>query len=152
MVIRNLQLKILVLQTLVVIHFVEELCFGFPAWASRHFGSTSMGWYLLSHAFLIGCWGIIAYLYTQKKLWALMAIFAVQTIIFTNGFFHLTTWLLFDEYSPGVVSQIVLIPVSLLVFYLFWRYRILGIRNIIFSIIIGTLTSGLIILSLMLHI
>lgn len=148
----NPHVKILVLQALITLHFVEELYFGFPGWATRHFGSTSLGWYLVSHAFLIVCWGIVAYWHTQKKLWALMAIFAVQTIVFTNGFFHLTTWLLFDEYSPGVVSQIVLLPCSLLVFSIYWRYRILAIRNIISSIIIGTLTSGLIIISLMLQI
>ena len=45
---------------LFVLHMLEELP-RFPAWATRHFGATSLPWYVYSHGVLVATCGSIGW-------------------------------------------------------------------------------------------
>lgn len=144
--------KFLLIQSLGVFHVIEEYFFGFSDWATRHFGTTTQNWYLQSHIVLFLIIGIIAfYVYKGFKaglFWAL----ALQVIIFTNGLFHIFSTILWREYSPGVISQIMIIPVTYFVFRMIRQSDALSKKEILYSVITGCVVSALIILSLYLDI
>jgi hypothetical protein len=140
--------KFLLIQSLAILHVIEEYFLGFSGWATRHFGTTSQDWYVLSHVVLFIIIGIIAF-YTYKGFksglfWAL----ALQVIIFTNGLFHIFTTVLWKEYSPGVIAQIVVIPITYIVFRMIHQSGALSKKEILYSTITGCIISALIILSL----
>ncbi|MBI4120524.1 MAG: HXXEE domain-containing protein [Parcubacteria group bacterium] len=136
------------IQLLGVLHVVEEYFFGFSGWATRHFGTTSQQWYLVSHAALALIFGTIAFSVYRGSKMGVFSAFVVQVIIFTNGLFHIFTTLLWREYSPGVISQIVVIPVTFIVYTMIRRSGVLSQKELMRSTIIGYVISILIILSL----
>lgn len=80
-----------------------------------------------------------------------MAVFlslGVQTIFFTNGFFHLITTFLFEEYSPGLASQVIIFPLSIIAYKMIYESKVLSGRQIASSLTLGIILSALIILSL----
>jgi Protein of unknown function with HXXEE motif len=90
-----------------VFHVVEELP-SFPQWATQHFGTTSTGYFVLSHVPLFAAVLYIVYRASRSMadvmwVWLLMA---VQCALAANGIFHLLATLWFREYSPGVVTSV----------------------------------------------
>lgn len=92
------------------IHFIDEYFFAFTDWATRHFGRTSELYYLSTHLliFIFLIW-VIVLLQKRKDIGILLA-WLVQVIFFTNGLFHIFTTFLWMEYSPGLFSQLIIIP------------------------------------------
>ena len=45
--------------------------------------------------------------YAPTRAWTIWAV-AVQWGLFSNAIFHLATWLLFREYSPGILTAVAL--------------------------------------------
>ena len=97
-----------------LVHIAEELP-RFPAWATRHFAATSRPWYVYSHVVLIALVVTIsaqAEAAEPRTLWPLIAV-VVQWALGVNVLFHIVTTVLFKEYSPGLVTGVlVCIPAT----------------------------------------
>lgn len=95
-------------------HVAEELP-RFPEWATRHFGTTSPAYFVLSHIPLLAAVLYIVYRASRPwaSVWWVWLLLVVQAALAANGIFHLVATLWFREYSPGLVSAIALyIPVT----------------------------------------
>lgn len=92
-----------------LVHVAEELP-NFPAWATAHFGTTTPRWFVLSHIPILGLAAWITARATRSNasdgamwwMWVLIVALA------TNGVFHVAATLWFHEYSPGVVTSVLL--------------------------------------------
>ena len=92
------------------VHVLEEFP-RFPAWASRHFGSTSRAWYVYTHVAIAATFGIVsarAQAVGPGSQWATLAL-ACQWLLATNAIFHIATTLWFREYSPGLVTGVLFV-------------------------------------------
>ena len=92
---------------LLALHIAEEAQ-TFPAWASHHFGTTTPGFYALSHIPLLAGAFYVARRATVPRAgarWVWLSV-AVQAGLAVNGLFHLAMTLLFREYSPGVITGV----------------------------------------------
>lgn len=88
-----------------LLHVVEELP-RFPAWATRHFAATSRAWYVYSHLVLLAMAATMSAQAEAAELrtaWPMLAV-AFQWVLGANALFHITTTVLFREYSPGVLT------------------------------------------------
>jgi hypothetical protein len=98
-----------------VLHVAEELP-NFPEWATRHFGTTSTAYFVLSHVPLFAAVIYIVYQASRPvagALW-LWLLIAVQFALVINAVFHVVTTIWFREYSPGVITGVlVYAPVAL---------------------------------------
>lgn len=141
--------KFLAIQALALLHVIEELAFGFPEWATQHFGTTSRSWYVLSHILLAFplLW-VALHLYRGNRV-GILGSWIVQTVVVTNGLFHVITTFMFREYSPGVISQILLIPISYYVFRALYRSRAVRGNDLLFASVIGCVISLAFIVSLL---
>lgn len=98
-----------------VVHCVEEYP-RFPEWATRHFGTTTRRFYLVSHAVLVPLVALVDAhssrgRATRSKAW--LATGLASTLI-SNAVFHAGATVAFREYSPGAASGLlVLVPVGL---------------------------------------
>ncbi len=144
--------QIALLQLLILTHVVEEYYFDFPVWATRHFGSTTNAWYIVSH--LVISVPYMAILFTTFKGWKWGVFFAVvlQGLIFFNGLFHISTYLLWGEYSPGVISQLVIIPLTFIVYNLVLRHKLLTLKETTIGTLVGFLGCALVVASLLLDV
>jgi hypothetical protein len=90
---------------LILAHVAEELP-RFPEWATRHFGTTTTAFFVVSHIPLLAATFYIARRAASPEASArwLLAAVMVQTGMGANGLFHLATTWTFGEYSPGVVT------------------------------------------------
>ncbi|MHC5065757.1 MAG: HXXEE domain-containing protein [Planctomycetota bacterium] len=92
-----------------ILHVLEELP-NFPDWASRHFARISMGDFIFAHVFIFAAVFYLAKRASEPRAqpaWILCAV-ALQWAFFGNVFFHAGTTILFGEYSPGLVTAILL--------------------------------------------
>lgn len=144
--------KLILIQLLNFSHFIDEYFFGFPEWATRHFGTTSKNYYLLSHAFIILIIGVIMWGIKKGSKTAIFLALGVQTVFFTNGIFHIITTFLFSEYSPGLLSQVIIFPSSIIIYRMVRDSKVLSGKEVAHSLVLGTIGSVLIILSLWLNI
>ena len=135
-------------------HVIEELPH-FPEWATRYFGTTTTSYYILSHIPLL--MGVFFIVYRGSKgrkngIWISLAVL-VQWALFANGLFHLTTTIMFGEYSPGVVTALVLyIPFTIYFLKRVMREGYLSYTRLVSSCVGGTVLTALIIGSLWLDI
>ncbi|MEK7544911.1 MAG: HXXEE domain-containing protein [Patescibacteria group bacterium] len=143
--------KLIAIQFLNFSHFIDEYFFGFPEWATRHFGTTSKNYYLLSHAMIILFIGVMMWGIKKGSKTAIFLALAVQTVFFTNGIFHIITTFLFSEYSPGLLSQLIIFPASIITYKMVRESKVLSVREVAHSLVLGTTISVLIILSLWLN-
>jgi surface polysaccharide O-acyltransferase-like enzyme len=133
-----------------LLHVAEEFR-SFPAWATRHFGSTSRAWYVYSHIVLITAIVVVsaqAEAAPPRSLWPLLATLG-QCTLATNAVFHLVTTFLFREYSPGVVTGVTLFfPATA---YLFHRtvgeQRLTG-QQLTWALVLGAASGAAVIASL----
>jgi hypothetical protein len=102
---------------LFLLHVAEELTGGFPAWATVHFGTTTTPWFVYSHIPLITALLVVAWRASRPDASPAATLLAVATQWGTtwNGVFHLATTLLFREYSPGVITAVLLFVPALIV-------------------------------------
>ena len=135
-----------------LIHVLEEYLLGFPEWASRHFGSiTTVSFFILSHIPLIA---IVIFASTigakgKPKSSQLVLGFIIQTVLFTNGLFHVVTSFMFDEISPGTFTSVAIyFPFSMYFYHYLVSKQQLSIRQFIIGFSIGSFISTLVILSL----
>ncbi|MGN9837106.1 HXXEE domain-containing protein [Nonomuraea sp. H19] len=127
-----------------VLHTVEELP-GFAAWAGRHFGPETTSMFAAYHIplmlLVLACsWRAMRQ--GRSGPWVVLAT-AFQWQFSVNALFHLTTWIILGEYSPGAVTAaVVAIPATAC--YLAWirrEERATG-REIALAIVLGTLIAA----------
>lgn len=135
-----------------LLHMIEEYFFGFPEWASSHFGPiTTRSFYVTSH---IPIFAVVIYFgFKASKadprtpfIWlALVA----QVVLLTNGLFHCMTTILFQEYSPGIVTSILCyFPFSIILYRWIFRERMLSTAQLLSAAFVGTAVSLLVVYSL----
>lgn len=134
-----------------LVHVLEEYPL-FPVWATKHFGTTTRDWYILTHAILLLLVIFVTFLSIDKNHLGIFLAVSTQTIIFTNGLFHVFTTYLFKEYSPGVISSILITFPYSYIFYQEVLYNSFLTQPVfIVSIILGMAISLSIIGSLFLN-
>ncbi len=144
--------QIALLQLLILIHVAEEFYFGFPVWATRHFGTTTFAWYIVSHLVISVPYVAILIMTFKGWKWGIFFAVALQGLIFFNGLFHISTYLLWGEYSPGIISQLVIIPLTCIVYSLILKHKLLTLRETAIGTLVGLFGCALVVLSLYLDI
>jgi len=92
-----------------VIHVCEELP-TFPAWATLRFGTTTPLWFVLSHIPILATafWISRRASHEPTNRVALWWLLALQVALVANGVFHVVASIGFREYSPGLVSSVLI--------------------------------------------
>ncbi|OYN95297.1 hypothetical protein CGZ95_16265 [Enemella evansiae] len=127
-----------------VTHTLEELP-GFAAWATKFFGPESTGTFATYHIplMLLVLLASVQAIRTGHRAWIVLAT-AFQWQFGVNALFHLTTWIMLGDYSPGAVTAaVVSIPAT--AFFLCWvrrEQRATG-RELALAIAIGSAIAGL---------
>jgi hypothetical protein len=133
-----------------LIHVVEEWR-RFPAWATRHFGATSRAWYVYSHIPLVAALyllGLGASSARSGSAWWLLLTAAVCTLA-SNALFHLVATVAFREYSPGLVSGLLLLgPLAAWWCPLMYEGGVLDGADLAVAAGLGVATGGLVVASL----
>ncbi|MFG1697119.1 HXXEE domain-containing protein [Nonomuraea sp. NPDC049309] len=127
-----------------VVHTLEELP-GFAAWASRHFGPETTSTFAAYHIpllllVLLCSWRASAT--GRNGVWVVLTT-AFQWQFSVNALFHLTTWAVMGEYSPGAVTaSVVSIPAT--IYYLAWirREQRASKQEITVAVVLGTLIAA----------
>jgi hypothetical protein len=124
-----------------------------PAVGTRRFGTTSLTYFLLSHIPLFAAVLYIVYRASRAAVDAvwIWLLIAVQSALASNGVFHLVATLWFREYSPGVVTS-VLVYAPVTAYLLPRAARQLGPRPTAMACGAGTCVSVLLIASLWLDV
>ncbi|MEU1392745.1 MULTISPECIES: HXXEE domain-containing protein [unclassified Nonomuraea] len=127
-----------------VLHTLEELP-GFAAWATRHFGPETTSAFASYHVPLMLLVLACSWRATQRDrhgVWVVLAT-ALQWQFAVNALFHLGTWVVLGEYSPGAVTAaVVALPAT--AWYLAWirrEDRASG-REIAVALVVGTLVAA----------
>ncbi|GGT31805.1 HXXEE domain-containing protein [Nonomuraea spiralis] len=127
-----------------VLHTVEELP-GFADWATRHFGPETTSNFVLYHVPLMLLVLVCSWLAIRQErhgAWVVLAT-AFQWQFAVNALFHLSTWIILGEYSPGAVTAaVVSLPATAC--YLVWLRRTdrVSPRQIALALVIGTLIAA----------
>ena len=126
--------------TLLVLHVLEELLGDFPAWATAHFGTTTRGFYILSHIPLLAGAAWVALRASHPAAtpgWRAAAV-AMQASLAATGVFHIASTFVFREYSPGLLTSVLLyLPFTVYFFLAACRSAQLRTRAIIVACVIG---------------
>lgn len=129
---------------LFLLHSAEEITFGFPTWATDHFGSTTLFFFIQLHIPLF----ILAFAssyYAAKKnasaFWrVLTAAWQIQFVV--NGLFHIITTIVFKEYSPGAVTALFLfLPFTYYFVVETYNAKLLTLSHFKIAFIIGPLVA-----------
>lgn len=94
-------------------HAVDEYFGGFPEWATRHFGTTSRRFYVVSHVLLVAAVSVSSMMQVRRpqRRATNLVLGAIVSGFVMNGIFHIETSLRFEEPSPGLRTAIwLLIP------------------------------------------
>jgi hypothetical protein len=121
-------------------HIAEE-CPRFPEWATRHFGATSLPWYVYSHVPLVAAVLGVSFLAAAAPAGTLFPLLAtsVQWAFATNILFHVATTFIFREYSPGIVTAVLLfLPGTAYLFARTVREGLLTPPQVVAAIALGT--------------
>ncbi|MEV0380610.1 HXXEE domain-containing protein [Nonomuraea sp. NPDC050643] len=127
-----------------VLHTLEELQ-GFAAWATRHFGPETTGMFAAYHIplmLLVLACSWYAMRQGRHGAWVVLTT-AFQWQFGVNALFHLSSWIILGEYSPGAVTAaVVSIPAT--AFFLTWirREERASGREIAVALVLGTLIAA----------
>lgn len=128
-----------------VLHTLEEMQ-GFAAWATRHFGPETTDNFAAYHIplmLLVLACSAQAVRSRRRAGWVIMTT-AFQWQFFVNALFHLSTWFVLQEYSPGAVTAaVVAIPATVVYFTWLLRERRAAGTEVLVAVSIGTLVAGL---------
>ncbi|MGW0198065.1 HXXEE domain-containing protein [Nonomuraea sp. NPDC003201] len=127
-----------------VLHTVEELP-GFAAWATRHFGPETTSMFAAYHIPLMLLVLVCSWLAMRQGRhggWVVLAT-AFQWQFAVNALFHMGTWAVLGEYSPGAVTAAV-VSVPATVCYLAWirREKRASSREIAMALVLGTVIAA----------
>lgn len=120
------------------IHMVEEFSLGFVEWADKYFGYFNWTQNLIGNTIFMILLIAACYIYVKnpkKNQWIGMA--GVMWVL-TNAFIHLSATILGKEYSPGLITALVLyIPVGVGFLIMWKKNRLLNAKNILLSFLVG---------------
>lgn len=123
-----------------VLHVLEELP-GFAAWSSRHFSPTPQATYAAFEIISLLLVFLIAYkafVRGSHGAWVVLAVAAQFQFAF-NALFHITSGIVFKEYSPGMVIGATLgIPLTIYFMNRVWSERRVSGREMILALGLGT--------------
>lgn len=139
---------------LFLIHSIEEIFFGFPGWATEHFGSTTF-WFFIQHHIPLFILAFVSSYFASRKngsaFWRVLAT-AWQIQFVVNGLFHTIMTIAFKEYSPGVVTGFLLfLPFTYYFIVEVWKAKLLTSFQFKIAFIIGPLVAFAAIASLWLE-
>jgi hypothetical protein len=122
------------------IHQIEETFLGFPAWREENLHLSQnlpiplfFGILMVVYLFYI----ILHYRWSNKVSGGIVltVILAMQ---FHNGIYHLVGTIIFADYSPGLVTSLILyIPLSCLLFYKAYKEELINKTSGVFFLIIS---------------
>lgn len=136
---------------LLIIHNIEEYFFGFPRWATEHFGSTSVTFYIASHVFLLLVLLLIGVKASDTKSSRIWRIFVIASLVqfVVNSIFHVASLFIYQQYSPGVVTGLfIILPISLVALWNLRKRNIVDRHSHIMGITLGALIAVLVVTSL----
>ena len=130
--------SIFILCIVYALHMVEEFTLGFVEWANRYFGAFNWTQNLIGNTVYMTLLVFACYFYKKnpvKNLWLGMA---GSMWVLTNVFIHLSATILGKEYSPGVVTAIILyIPVGVVFLIMWGKKGLLNAKNLMLSFLVG---------------
>jgi hypothetical protein len=135
-----------------VLHTLEELP-GFALWVTRYFGPmspVSFAWVHIPLLLLVIVASYQASTTMHQRGWAIFATAAMWQFAL-NALFHLTTAVLFNDYSPGMVTAGLALPVTVYFLKQVWREKHLRGRDMGFALVLGTVLAAAAIGVLFLH-
>lgn len=122
-------------------HILEEFTAGFPDWVTHTLGSPmSAGGFLLNNAvFMAILLGLTVWAWRRPSaLSAFVLLSWASGNLFWNFVFHLATTALYDRFSPGLVTAVLLyFPVSAVVGWSALRERVLPPAAFVAAVAIG---------------
>jgi hypothetical protein len=133
-----------------IAHIIEEYP-RFPAWATRHFGATSNVWYVYSHVVLVVvvAWIGQAASVAPPQTTAPMLANALACTLAMNAVFHVVTTILFREYSPGIITGVLVVFPGAA--YVIWRSStdaLVTSSQFFVSVVLGVIVQVVVIASL----
>lgn len=132
-----------------LLHIGEEYAGNFPAWATDDVhGDFSYGGFDANNvAFMIVLVTPVALNFRRPSTRKAVALTVFASAnLFWDAMFHLFTTPLFDRYSPGLVTAMLLyLPISILVGTVIVTNRILGIRTFAFALAGGAALFALVV-------
>lgn len=102
-----------------LLHFADESLFGFPEWATRHFAPLPRPLWVTGMLVGTVLLFMLAWRTSRPRGGATLPFVGhvLQTIFLCNACFHAIATVLFQEYSPGTATGLVVfLPCSLLFF------------------------------------
>lgn len=105
------------------VHWLEEVP-GFAAWASAHFAPMSSAWFILSHVPLFAFAGVVTARASRPDppRVAVWGAWVLASALGANAIFHMGATLAFGEYSPGLVTAVLLyVPLTVVSARPFYR-------------------------------
>lgn len=135
---------------LIIVHSTDEIITNFPDWATRHFGTTTMPFFVYTHILLLILVAAVSYLAWSGKhaAWKVLAA-TIQVQYAFNGLFHLFSSVIFKELTPGLATASLLsLPLTYVFFSRLIKTKSLTEKKIILSLICGLLLSVGIVASL----
>ena len=134
-----------------VAHFLDEWFFGFPEWATRHFGVLPEDFWLKGMVVLTALVGLVSWGASRERAHAgwLLIVAGLQMVFLSNGLFHgiLSAW--YGEYSPGTATGLLLyLPLSGPVWKAVLRDPRVSRRGFVVALAVGFLVHALVLASL----
>ena len=131
---------VLIMPLAYAFHVLEE-SFGFPQWVSKNFTITFTTSQFRRNNLLFFAISIFIALIVYKlprKFMVFIFLSWVAGLFFHNALFHIGTTVYFQNYSPGLISSIIIyVPLSLIYYKLVSSEGVLTKFEIIFSFILG---------------
>lgn len=123
------------------VHIVEEYGAGFPGWVSTMFGQPmAPDTFLFNNAgFMVILLGLTIWAAARPSaLSAFLLLSWASGNLFWNFVFHLATTVIFDRFSPGLVTGTLLyLPVSVAVAWAALSQRVLPVAAFVVAMAVG---------------
>ena len=121
-----------------IIHQIEETLFQFPSWRERNLGFSQTLPIPLFFSILMAVYllYIMIHYFWSNKATAWVVLTTILAMQFHNGIYHLVGTIVFTEYSPGLITGLIIyIPLSCLLFYKAYKEELINKTSGIFALI-----------------
>ncbi|HMI08981.1 MAG TPA: HXXEE domain-containing protein [Candidatus Saccharimonadales bacterium] len=136
---------------LLIIHSIDEVVTGFPNWATEYFGTTTLPFFIYTHIPVLVLVFLSSFFAARNKggeFWRILATaWAVQFV--ANGLFHIGTSIISKEFTPGILTAVLLLlPLSFLFIRRVLSSKLLSKKQFYLSSAIGIVLYTLAAISL----
>jgi hypothetical protein len=123
---------------LYALHIVEEFTLGFVEWANEYLGSFDWTQNIIGNAIFFICLFVACCLYYKDSVKYLWVGMSAAMWVLTNSFIHISSTVLGGEYSPGVITAMVLyIPGGIYFLRKWGKKGLLNWKNVSLSFLVG---------------